>query len=899
MPWSGWFGFGPSKPNLGIDNQNNVSNQMTLNPHKNFLLIVLVLYFLSGLSSLAYEILWVRMLSLQFGVSIFGVVITVAVFMFGLGAGSLIGSRFLVSIKKPLQLFALLELAVAAISLFIPLLFHWLEDWQLGVVKQAPLSVWYLWQFIITGLVLLLPALLMGIGFPMILSVFKTHPSSLGTVYAVNTLGAAFGALLPLMLLPAFGWAISLYLVAGVSVFIGLIAGFLSLRFPITSAHVEQNDLPAIPASHIITLLAYAGIGAAALMLEIGWTRLFGMVFLRTEYVLAIILAVFLVGIGFGSYFARFLVRGAWFSLLPVFVAVFVLVSLWVLPFATNLIDPNQFTSLNQALLSQGLVITMLTLPVTLAFGAWMPLLNQRLGYSGVGGARLYGANSIGAALGTIFAGFLLIPTVGTYATIVIAALLTVALSLAWNNNKQYIAAIPLLAIVAIPIYKMVPVNALMPRVYADTDDLYHYEDAVNITHIIAKKNGQRLLLADLQRMDASSDPVSVESQRNQVRLPLLLHPDPRSVLFLGLGTGISASSSLAYPRLERTAVELSRGAITAARNWFRPVNNNVVEQTIVIRDDARRFLMTDAEQYDVIVGDLFHPDLVGRSALLSRQQFQRVKSRLNDQGIFVQWIALNQFELHSLQIILRTFKKVFPESVLFVDAFRMALVGSKEPVQGLAAIQQNLSRLDVSGRQLITGGEGEFSWLGRYWGKVPVDDKGPIQDEWSPEIEFRLPQARFSGEMDLAKLIHYSLQVRPHVSQAAQELNVDEQNFAAFERAYIATELAHRSWLALLQKKYNEGQRLLKLAYQANPKDRWIGFAVADATLSNYEMTQPKGISEKTILESILKIRHDHAEVLKRLWRIAEREGNDDAAKTYKSRFAQLSPLDSSLNYQ
>jgi len=874
-----------------------VPNSLSDPPGKLVLLIILLLYFFSGLASLAYEVLWVKMLSLQFGVSIFGVVITVAAFMLGLGGGSLLGTRMLHYISKPLRLFAIIELAVALISLSIPYLFQWIEVWQTGLTMQSSLGMWFLWQFLFTGIVLLLPALLMGLGFPLILSVFESVPSSLGIVYAVNTFGAALGALLPLLLLPLLGWTSALHVVVGISILIAVFSGVMSFKIPQLASHHLEIDKQRLRADQIPMLVAYAGIGAVALMLEIAWTRLFGMVFLRTEYVLAIILAVFLIGIALGSYVARYLKKESWFNGLPIIASVFVIISLWLFPIFSNMVDPQQLTSLNQALVYQGFIIAILTLPVTLIFGAWLPLLNQRLGDSGISGARLYGANSIGAALGALVAGFLLTPTIGTNATIIVSAILIIFFALAWSKNRKLALVAPLIAVVAIPLYEMAPVSELMPKVYANTKDLYQHEDALNITHVIAKQDGQRLLLADLQRMDASSDPTSVESQRNQARLPLLLHPNPRSVLFLGLGTGISVSSSLAYPELQRTAVEISSGAIDAADKWFTLVNRNVLDHTIIIRDDARRFVKTDPGKYDVIVGDLFHPDLVGRSALLSRQQFQRVRERLSDKGIFVQWIALNQFETESLEIILRTFQKAFPEAVLFVDAFRVALVGFKGPLAGLAGIQHNLESLTEEGRHLILGGENKFAWLGRYWGKINVSASGRIQDEWAPQIEFRLPAARYSGELDLAKLLNYMLQHRPHVSVAAKDLGVDTANYAAFERAFIATDLAHRSWLALLRNNSQEGQRLLKLAFQANPSDRWISYAVADATLANYETNRPEGISEKAILESVLKIRPDHAEALRRLWQLAAAEGNLETAQQYKKRFAELSPLDAQLH--
>ena len=866
---------------------------MTQHPPKLFYPLVLILYFLSGLASLAYEILWVRMLSLEFGVSIFGVVVTVAVFMLGLGLGSLLGLRTLSRIKKPLLVLAALELAIAVFSIAIPEIFQVLL--QLLPQQTSPsLSLWYFWQFLFTGLILLLPAFLMGFGFPVVLNVCRKLETSLELIYAVNTLGAAAGALLPLLLLPLVGWGNSLYIVASVSVVVAAIAGLL---FVTTKTLPEETEkLPAISKQAYGVLLAYAGIGACALMLEIGWTRLFGMLFLRTEYVLAIILSVFLMGTAVGSYISSRFARQSWFSALPVIAAILVVLGLWLLPVINSSVNTQSMSGFETVLLTQAMIVVLLTLPVTIIFGAWLPLLNRRLGYAGLGGARLYGVNSVGAAIGTLIAGFVLTPAIGTYAVIVISALLLMIFSMAWIPVKRTLVYIVVVAVVAIPVYQMVPVSHLVPHRHPDTKDLYYYEDALSITHVIEQQDGQRLLLADLQRMDASSDPASVHSQRNQARLPLILHPSPNSILFLGLGTGISVSASLGYSDLKRTAVELSRGAIHATGQWFQKVNNNVQHHTTIIRDDARRFLKIDTGSYDIIVGDLFHPDLVGRSALLSKQQFQRVKQRLNNDGIFVQWLALNQFDRKSLDIVLRTFKRVFPDAILFLDAFRLAMVGINGELKGLSAALENISRLDQEGQAITLGGESTHTWFGRYWGKISISEQGEIQDEWNPQIEFRLPQARYSGEMDLAVLLNELLKRRPHVSVARNELGVDDENKEIFERAYIGTELAQRSWLALLQKKNSEGYRLLKSAYQANPDDRWISEAVADATLENFNLRKPEGISELTVLQSVLKISPDHPEAIKRLWLLYEEMGDQAKAMEFKNRLAKINPLDISL---
>ncbi|NOZ54382.1 MAG: spermine synthase [Gammaproteobacteria bacterium] len=861
-----------------------------------FIVFVLLLYFLSGLSSLAYEVLWVRMLSLVFGVSIFGVVITVAVFMAGLGLGSMFAVKRLRLHRHPLKYFAILECCVALSSLIIPFLFHTIDQWLVGLAPAVPLYVWYSLQFSVVGIILFIPAFLMGVGFPLILKVFDNTPVSLGLIYGLNTLGAAIGALLPLVLLPVLGWMYSLVFVAVIGLSVAASAFFAARRFVAPSASdVASGDSASTQLPSLRLLVAYTGIGSAALILEIGWTRLFGMIFLRTEYVLAIILSIFLVGIGLGSVLARYLRRDFWYSLLPFVVSGFAIAGLWFLPSVSSWIDLSQFDSLFEALVMQGLIIASITLPVTLVFGAWLPLFCHRCGATKIGGAWLYGVNSVGAAFGALIAGFVLIPVVGTNATIVIAAALLLLFSWVWVANKWILWLTPLFVLLSFPVLHMPAVHEIMPDVYAGTQDVYRYEDAVSISHVIERDDGQRLLLADLRRMDASSDPISVESQKNQARLPLLLHPKPTSILFLGLGTGISASGVLVYPDLQATAVELSMGAILSAESWFKPVNGGVMDYINVVRDDAKHFLISDSHLYDVIVGDLFHPDLVGRSALLSRQQFERVRNRLSDDGIFVQWLALNQFETASLDIILRTFREVYPNAVMFLDAFRLALVGPKSNSPSATAVLDNLSRLALSNKQAATGNETPWTWLGRYWGPITTD-VGVIQDEWAPQIEFRLPGARYNGELDLVKLLAHMLRQRPHVKQAAIDLLVSDIDFAVFERAYVATELAHRSWLALLQQKNQEGQRLLKLAYQANPKDRWIGFAIADASLASYDSNRPVGLSEREVLQSVLKIRPDHVEALKRLWQLALNEGDSEQARRYYAQLAKLSPLDGFL---
>ena len=857
-------------------------------------LLFLLLYFTSGLTSLAYEVLWTRMLSLQFGVSIFGVVVTVTAFMAGLGLGSLAGSIWGRRLAHPLRWFALLEGAVALFALITPQLLLGLDGTLVQFAAGSSLGVWLGLQMLLVILVLLLPAFAMGFGFPLILSAMRGTNVSLAAIYGVNAVGGALGALLPLLLLPLLGWLAGIQTVAGVGLLMAALALVCARHLPAVAHSVAVLERPPLR-----WLLIYAGIGAAALMLEIGWTRLFGMVLLRTEYVLAVILAVFLVGIGLGSLLARLLRQSWWFGVLPVIACGFALLSLWLLVPMAAWVEQTRFGSLGSALLQQGSVIASLTLPVTLVLGAWLPLLTRRLGGGHHYGAWLYGANSLGAASGTLLAGFLLIPWIGTSATIVAGALLLLLLGLSWAPQRGWWLAVPVSVLLGWPLLKMPEVAALMPTTYVGTHSIFTREDAISITHVIEREDGQRQLLADLRRMDASSDPTAVAAQKNQARLPLLLHPAPQRVLFLGLGTGISAAGSLPFPQLQRTAVELSQGAIVAARDHFAPVNGNVTRQLNVVRDDARHFLLSSRATFDVIVGDLFHPDLVGRSALLSRQQFQRARARLAPGGIFVQWLAMNQFDGDNLDVVLRTFRHVFPGAILFADGFRLAMVGVNIDGEGAplqaADLLDNLARLSAADAERATGGEGAWTWLGRYWGEIPMSP-GPVQDEWAPVIEYQLPGVRYSGGLDLSRLLAELLSRRPSLVDAARALAVADKDFPRFERAYAATSLAYRSWVALLRQQNDESQRLLPLAYQANPRDRWIGFAMADGVLANEAAARARNMTERQLLETVLRIRPDHAEALRRLWQLTRTAGETAQAEAYRRRLAALSPLDRSL---
>ena len=834
-----------------------------------------VLYTASGLTGVAYEVLWARMLSLQFGASIFGVVFTVTAFMAGLGLGSLFGARW--QVKRPIAAFALLELSVAVYALILPSLLHGASGGIDHLSSSLSPMAWFGFQGLVSLILLMIPAAAMGASFPMVLAA----SNDVGLMYGLNTAGAAIGALLPLGLLPEIGWTWSVRLVATIGLLIGI--GGLML-----SSSASSSPRESAPFKPNWKLFAYAGIGASSLMLQVGWTRLYSLVMLRTEYVLAVILFVYLIGMGLGSLFSR---RGeAWLIVLPVAASIFTVASLWLFPHYSAWVEGSRFHSLFSALFNEGGAIALMTLPVTLALGAWLPLLTRQFEAKG---AWLYGINSFGAAAGALLGGFAFVPLVGTPATIAISGIGFLVFGFLFVEKKLAWVSLPILALAAYPVMQFPPVSRLLPIDQAGSHDLYRFEDALAMTHVVEDATGQRLLLTDLQRMDASTDPTAVAVQKNQARLPLLLHPGAHSILFLGLGTGISAAGSLPYPGLQRTAVELSLGAIRASNTWFSKSNQNVMNAMTVHRDDARHFLTSTNKSFDVIVGDLFHPDLAGVGALLSTQEFEHARAHLTENGIFVQWLALNQFDRESLEAVLRSFESVFPNAVLFVDGMHLAMVGPNGRFATASEMQANLARLSESDR--ATGGEGIWTWIGRYYGPIRVG-RGPLQDEWSPHIEYSLPRARFDGRIDMAKLLSWLVMNRPPIKDAEREFSVSSGDAQAFERAYIGAELSARSWVAFLAGNEMAAAKLRRYAYQANPKDRWIASSLADNMMASLPEAMEHGMDRKAALQKVLEVYPDDVDAIRAMMKLEESAGETTAAGAYRSRLSALSPFDRGL---
>lgn len=690
---------------------------------------VVACFFLSGATGLVYEVLWIRMLGLVFGHTVFAVTTVLTAFMAGLGLGSWIFGRLADRQPRPLRLYGLLEIGIGAFCLLVPWLLPLIEIVYRALARALGLSflAFSLAQFALVLLIFLPPTTLMGATLPILSRVFATDAGAVGRrvglLYALNTLGAVVGtALAGYVLLPALGMRATLWLAAAVNLMVGAaivladrhLAGVAGPPSPSPTA----ADVPVAPAASLIALgLAVAG--AASMIYEVAWTRALSLVIGSSTYAFTAMLLAFLLGLALGSaLFSRLFgtraLGPAAFGAVQVGVAV---AALGILPLFERLPDiviRALAVSLSPAfvlVVEVALAVATMLAP-TLLIGAGFPCAVQAAARGttrvGVDVGRLYALNTLGAIAGTIVAGFALVPLVGAQGAVKVAVALNLLLGLAMlvagrhavPRTRWPVVAVLGVAVV-IGIVKMPAWNpavmaagaAVYARQYSRfagqgglarataESELLFYRDGLTAT-VSVHREGPTTFLRVNGKTDASNG-VDMHMQLMLGHLPLLLHSNPRAVLVIGLGSGVTVGAVAAHPVTRIDAVEIEPAVVQAAELFAR-------ENRGVLRDprvhlaigDARNVLLAGDRRWDVIVSEPSNPWIGGVATLFSEEFYALARSRLNPGGVMVQWVDGYAIRPEDFKMIVRTFRTAFPATSLW-HAHGVAdfiLVGQLDP---------------------------------------------------------------------------------------------------------------------------------------------------------------------------------------------------------------------------
>jgi spermidine synthase len=661
--------------------------------------LLYLLFFISGALGLVYEVLWMRRLTLLFGATTLAATATLSAFFLGLALGSAVFGARARTWRRPLVAFGLLEIGVGAGALLVPHvldLYRALYPTLAATFGGSPASFAGV-KLVLAMAAVAIPTFCMGGTLPALGEVVAPSGGRglgvpVGGLYAANLLGATLGALaVPFLLLPRLGVDASSSVAVLGSVAVGLTAcvwGWRTVRAPIIAISAAAAHPPAVDARagrHVLLLAALSG--AFTLALQTLWTRTFALVHENSIYSFTIVVVLFLVGLAGGAGLARAALRrgGQPESLLAW--------SWWVAG-VSIVASPRLFYWLTDGLdylpagdwrSSLGRLLTVAiptVLPATLALGMALPLLMERIGRdthdtAGPALGRLLGVNTLGAILGPLAATFVIGPALGLWKSL---ALLGVAVFLAGDRQgasrgraaawAAMLAALVLLRPVGLPPVRIAPGESLISA----------HEGSHGTTAVIEDARDRWITVNNSYILGGTA---AAGEERWQAHLPLLLHPSPRRVAFLGLGTGITAGAALLHPVERVLALEIVPEVVDAARADFAYANGALLDdaRVTVVVDDGRNYMAAPPERFDVVVGDLLVPWRPGEAALYSLEHFQSVRRALRPGGLYCQWLPVYQLSLDQLAIVTRTFTDVFPQATLWrgnflPDAPTLALVG-------------------------------------------------------------------------------------------------------------------------------------------------------------------------------------------------------------------------------
>lgn len=689
------------------------------------LFLILVLFFCSGASALIYQVLWLRKLGLVFGVTVYAASTVWASFMFGLAVGSLLAGRIADRLRRPLVWFGIAEALIAVSALSTPIALAWLQDLYGSLFPSLPNGLFAITiaRFAMALVVLVVPTVLMGATLPLVVksSYFRARDlgQRMGLLYATNTAGAIAGTLFSgLYLIPQFGIQNSFIFAAAVNLAVAAIAIAAGLLTHRPEPHREPSETErgheaAVgPAAAMraatadeghkvrtIVLLVFAVSGFASLALEVIWFRALVLLVRPTVYGFAMMLATLLFGIGAGSYLVTPLLKRdrPWILILAVLeltLAVVAVLSIQMLVFHPGMV--RWATPIIAAVFPEFLAFSMVgsilsILPSALLLGIAFPIglhvwTGSRDDTSGVAGRRLglfYSLNLTGSIIGSLAAGFVLLPLLGSRsslvavsAVILISGMVLVAFAEARKGMRMVIGAAGALAFVAAAALITDPFELFLQLRYPNHQVLWR-EEGVQATVSINRAPGGMMVMTLEGNHQADDAPGMLAAHRRIGHLPMVIHPQAREALVIGLGGGATAGAVSLHRGAEVDVVELSEAVVRGAAH-FASVNSDVLSRRNVhLRvDDGRNFLMLTPKKYDVITADLILPIHAGSGNLYSAEYFTLVKNALKDDGLALQWVWGTDAEYKT---IMRTFLSVFPEATLWWDGSLM--IGSKKPL--------------------------------------------------------------------------------------------------------------------------------------------------------------------------------------------------------------------------
>lgn len=707
-------------------------------------IVLCVLFLLSGFSALVYQLVWTQQFALVFGSAASATAAVLAAFLGGLGLGAALITRRLHRIRSPVRWYAALELGIAIGALLV---IPGLEAARWAYAASFPFvgqhggsSAFYLLG---AFAILVVPTALMGATLPLLVRFWVARPSQISrgvaSLYMVNTLGAAAGAVVTgFVLIPRLGLGSTLAVAVTINLLVAGLAGwwFRSAKAAPTISTAEP--VPALSASDtsdtrwrraapwMYPLAACSGL--VGVSYEIYWTRILSHPLGGSLFAFATMLAAFLLGIAVGSFattIRRWSRRGAWIGFAWVQVALAL-----VAPFTLGVLNGGLVDSLDLRGLTTGSVVAVgiALLPGALLLGAAFPLAVRAVSGSAEGAAtgtgKVYAWNTVGTILGSVLCGFWLLPWLqfeGTLRLLVAVSLCAAGVAFFLAGGRWRVAAAGTATmLLAVAFWTPTTPWAVLGRSAVQVPfteaNVRFFGVGRSATIIVQQADGELRLSSNGLPESVIEGPGGRPGRYSVARwlalLPSALRPEAERAMVIGMGAGITAGSFPGHVR-QIDVAEIEPEVIRANRafsSWRR--DDPLADPRIrIIEGDARNLLFARPDTYDLIVSQPSHPWTLGSANLFTREFYRLVSSRLDDDGVFTQWMGLRYVDVP----LLRTLVATLLEEFRFVEVMRPPPTGAALFVASNAPID-----IDAAAR---TAWE---SWA-EDWRQAAVDAPGVI----------------------------------------------------------------------------------------------------------------------------------------------------------------------------
>lgn len=710
---------------------------------------------LSGFAGLGYEMVWTKMLAVALGHEIVAVLAVIAAFFTGLAIGAYTLDGRIRASAVPGRWYVVLEIIIGAWALALIALIPWFNDTMPMIIGEQP-SMFRQWGSVfVATLLLLLPATAaMGATLPAmerLVSALRRDGWAVSGLYAANTFGAVLGTMLTTFLIaPMLGFTASLLLLATINFACALAVALgpargEAARSPVVLTPKLRLGQPRLAVTLFMTGLI--GIGYQVLVI-----RVLSQVLENTVYTFASLLSVYLLGTALGAFlYRRYAPREGFEPMLTrlltllAFASLIGVALLWAGGPLERSIPDWLGSGYGAALTGEFLIALAVFLLPTLLMGATFSHLAQA-SRDTLGIGRALGINTFGAALAPLLFGVVLLPLVGSK-TLLILVSVAYLLLIPARSGIRWLAAAPAgLAAVLL----LIPAPIRFIDIPPGSEIVSYDEGVMASVSVIRDPNDVYFLKVNNHYTMGSS--ASGFSDRRQTHLPLLLHPSPKNVLYLGLGTGSTFAAAATHPEVSATAVELIPEILpTIGAFGPSPEAYRTSERFRLLVSDARRYVGASGQHYDVVIAEVFHPSRDGAGSLYTVEHFDAIRARLAEDGLFCQWLPLFQLDLATLRTIIRSFMTVYPDTEAYLAHYSLgqpliALIGRTEPIdyhRGWIADRVRYRTLaeDLSNVRLTT----DFALFGGFLGAGETLTRfaglGPLNTDNHPVVTYEAPR--------------------------------------------------------------------------------------------------------------------------------------------------------------